>query len=221
MGGARKGDSLLNPLEKRNKCLQSLIAQKGRTGPAIVLSEKREAAVLLPLVPVGDGYDLLFEKRSADIAQGGEICFPGGSVEGSESPREAAERETREELLLPGDGVSILCPLHVIQGPGGRKVTSFLGVLSDYRGTFSSDEVEKVLRLPLEKLLETEPVTAEADMMTVFPEDFPFSKIPGGRNYPWQPVRKRYCFYDTPEGTIWGMTAQLLYLFLRDLRQQM
>jgi len=211
---------MLNPSENREKLLQSLIAAKRKTGPTIVLSERREAAVLLPLVPTGEGYDLLFEKRSPDIVQGGEICFPGGSVEDGESPQEAAERETKEELLLPESGVTVLCPLHVIQGPGGRKVTSFLGILSDYHDTFSTDEVEKVLQLPLEDLLEQDPVIAEADATPRLPEDFPFFRIPGGRDYPWQHVKKRCYFYDTPEGTIWGMTAQLLYLFLATLRQQ-
>ncbi len=190
---------MLNPSENREKLLQSLIAAKRKTGPTIVLSERREAAVLLPLVPTGEGYDLLFEKRSPDIVQGGEICFPGGSVEDGESPQEAAERETKEELLLPESGVTVLCPLHVIQGPGGRKVTSFLGILSDYHDTFSTDEVEKVLRLPLADLLEQDPVIAEADATPRLPEDFPFFRIPGGRDYPWQHVKKRCYFYDTPE----------------------
>ena len=183
----RKGDGLLNPSEKkekREKRLQSLIAEKRETGPSIVLAEKREAAVLLPLVPSGDGYDILFEKRSPDIVQGGEICFPGGSVEDGETPQEAAERETKEELLLPAPGVSVLSPLHVIQGPGGRKVTSFLGILTDYRGTFSTDEVAKVLRIPLEKLLEAEPLTAEADQVMVLPEDFPTPGSPAAGTIP-------------------------------------
>ena len=84
----------------------------------------------------------------------------------------------------------------------------------------SSYLVEKVLQLPLEDLLEQDPVIAEADATPRLPEDFPFFRIPGGRDYPWQHVKKRCYFYDTPEGTIWGMTAQLLYLFLAALRQQ-
>ncbi|MGN1022187.1 MAG: NUDIX hydrolase [Lachnospiraceae bacterium] len=204
--------------DKWENSLESLILEKKKSGPRVVLSARREAAVLLPLIQTPKGCELLFEVRSPGIVQGGEICFPGGSVEENETPEEAAARETREELLLARENVSVLAPLHVIQGPGGRKVTSFLGLLSDYQDTFSRDEVARILRIPIRELRKAEPETAQAFVTPRPPENFPFEKIPGGRSYPWQSVPRTYYFYDTPEGTIWGMTAELLYLFLSDLR---
>lgn len=214
----QKGARRLRACDKWENSLESLILDKQKSGPRVVLAARREAAVLLPLVRTPEGCDLLFEVRSPGIRQGGEICFPGGSVEKSETSEEAAARETREELLLARESVSVLAPLHVIQGPGGRKVTSFLGLLSDYQGTFSKDEVARILRIPLRELLGAKPERAQADVTPRPPENFPFDRIPGGRNYPWQSVPRTYYFYDTPEGTIWGMTAELLYLFLSDLQ---
>ena len=69
---------MLNPSENREKLLQSLIAAKRKTGPTIVLSERGRGGNCSFHSFPREGYDLLFEKRSPDIVQGGEICFPGG-----------------------------------------------------------------------------------------------------------------------------------------------
>jgi 8-oxo-dGTP pyrophosphatase MutT (NUDIX family) len=42
-------------------------------------------AVVIPLIETKDGYDVLFEVRSSKIeAQPGDICLPGGAMEGEE-----------------------------------------------------------------------------------------------------------------------------------------
>ena len=46
-------------------------------------------AVLVPLVREQGGLSLLYEVRSRTMRrQPGEICFPGGKLEGAESPEE-------------------------------------------------------------------------------------------------------------------------------------
>jgi 8-oxo-dGTP pyrophosphatase MutT (NUDIX family) len=39
------------------------------------------SAVIIPLIYLNDEYHFLFEKRAANIRQGGEICFPGGEYD--------------------------------------------------------------------------------------------------------------------------------------------
>lgn len=58
-----------------------------------------KAAVLVPLIEIEGELHFLFEKRAANIKQGGEICFPGGKFEITDSSSlAAAMRETQEEL---------------------------------------------------------------------------------------------------------------------------
>ena len=56
-------------------------------------------AVLVPLVYRKGEPWLLFEVRADTLGrQPGEVCFPGGRMEGVETPTDCALRETEEEL---------------------------------------------------------------------------------------------------------------------------
>ncbi|HQE65663.1 MAG TPA: NUDIX domain-containing protein [Bacillota bacterium] len=60
-----------------------------------------EFSVLVPIIKTGSEFSLLFEVRSEKLAkQPNEICFPGGKIESFENARQAALRETTEELLI-------------------------------------------------------------------------------------------------------------------------
>ena len=49
-------------------------------------------AVLVPLVEGEEGPALLYEVRAGSLRrQPGEVCFPGGKMEGSESPEECVQ----------------------------------------------------------------------------------------------------------------------------------
>lgn len=186
----------------------------------ICRTKRRPSAVLIPLIPTDSGYDVLFEVRSHKIIQGGEICFPGGAIELSEEPHDTAVRETCEELLIDPSQIEVLSPMHVIPGPGGADVTSYAGFMYDYKNTFSGDEVDHILRIPLDTLMSESPVISEGSMAFEFPEDFPFELIPGGRNYPWTNMPRTYYFYKTvADGAIWGITGELLYYFLKTLKE--
>jgi len=77
------------------------------------------AAVAMILREGRDGMEMLFIERAADERDpwSGNLAFPGGRVERGEEPREAAERETDEEVGL------------------GLSLARYLGRLSDIGGT--------------------------------------------------------------------------------------
>ena len=178
---------------------------------------RRRNAVLIPLIEKNGELRILFEVRQAGIRQGGEICFPGGMIEMGEAPSEAAIRETAEELMIPADHIEILAPMHTMGGPGGAQIDSFLGVLHDYRGSYSQEEVDHVFTAPLDWCAQHAPRQSKGAMTVETAEDFPFDLIPGGRDYPWRKIPRTFYFYETQGGVIWGMTAELLYHCLKEL----
>lgn len=188
-----------------------------RDYPVPVEPQGKKASVLIPLVTMEDGQaGILYEVRSRNIFQGGEISFPGGGIENGESAENTAIRETCEELFLDRSQVHVIMPLNEAGGPGGRRVISFLGTLDGYTGTHSKDEVESVFVIPVTWFLTHPPKIYHAKAVPELPADFPYELIPGGRNYPWRGAKKDYYFYTTPHGVIWGLTAKLTYFFLQD-----
>lgn len=178
---------------------------------------RRENAVLIPLVEEGGEISILFEVRQAGIRQGGEICFPGGMIEENETAMEAAVRETSEELLIPKEKIEVIAPMHFMSGPGGAKISSCLGILHGYEGGYSKKEVDHVFTVPLKWFAEHAPRTSKGYMVVNTPEDFPYELLPGGENYPWHKIPRRFYFYENSGGVIWGITAQLLYHALKEL----
>ena len=71
-----------------------------------LMDARGKFAVLVPLVETERGLCLLYEVRSHTLRrQPGEICFPGGELEGDESVVVCALRETQEELGIPTVGI--------------------------------------------------------------------------------------------------------------------
>jgi len=76
------------------------------------------AAVLIPLIDHADGLTVLLTERAPDLRHHpGQISFPGGRIEASDSgPLAAALRETEEEIGLGRAAVEVLgyLPDHLI-----------------------------------------------------------------------------------------------------------
>lgn len=173
------------------------------------------ASVLIPLVERDEGLSILFEERNADIPQGGEVCFPGGHVEDGERPADAAIREASEELLIASEQIELVAPLHVLSGERGREIYSFLGILHGYNGTWEADEVSRTFQIPLRWFQDHAPEIYQTRLKVAPGEEFPYELIPGGREYPFASGRENVYFYRTPEGIIWGLTAKLLFHFMK------
>jgi 8-oxo-dGTP pyrophosphatase MutT (NUDIX family) len=184
----------------RPRALHALVrrALSAQPAPSPAVPEGlRRAAVLLPLVHARGGAALLLTKRSDAVeTHKGQISFPGGVLEEGESPREAALRETSEEIGVgPGD-VEVL-------GALGDEVTVVSGFLvTAIVGTFpypyplrpSPQEVREILEVPLRALLD--------------PRTF--------RREVWVREERRVpvYFYTVGSDVIWGATARIIAKFL-------
>jgi coenzyme A diphosphatase NUDT7 len=119
--------------------------------------DMKEASVMVPFQNDTSDPSILFEIRQQAIAQGGDICFPGGQKEEGETAQETAVRETCEELLIHSDQVRDVLPLFDIKGPGGIPVHVFRCHLEKYHNTYGTSEIEKVFTMPLSWFLNHEP----------------------------------------------------------------
>ncbi|MDU4026687.1 MAG: CoA pyrophosphatase [Anaerococcus sp.] len=174
-------------------------------------------AVLIPIIEV-DGKDhILFEVRSQNITQPGEVSFPGGRVEMGETFKKAAIRETMEELLLDYEDIEYLGYSSMILNSSYTHVKSFYGRLHKNISEIKyNEEVERVFTVDIDYLKNHSPIVYRSPYKLDFPEDFPFDKIPHGRKYNFATVYKELYFYDT-DPVIWGLTAKLLKNFIERL----
>lgn len=178
---------------------------------------RTSSAVLLPFIQTEDGWDLLFEVRSDTVSQPGEVSLPGGHLEEHETPEEAVIRETCEELGLCSGSVELLGRLSREQIQGGRQVQSFVGLVDPEaaENIRCSDEVADAFRVPLLYFLETEPTRFRYTMEMKDDPDLPS-------------ILRRHLQVERPYGMtlyweydgygIWGLTARILWKFLKNLR---
>lgn len=177
-----------------------------------------EAAVLLPIVQTEAGPAVLFEVRAKTLKrQPGEICFPGGKCECEDkSFAMTAVRETCEELGLTPADIELCGELDFLVTHMGPIIHPFVGLMQNAdKITFNPDEVEEVFTVPLSWLLATEPLKCEMELADRPTENFPLELVPG-RDNEWR-FRKTYIvyFYQYNGYVIWGLTARMLYAFLK------
>lgn len=174
----------------------------------------RNFAVFIPIIEI-DGKDhILLEVRSAHISQPGEVSFPGGRVEKGESFKEAALRETREELCLNTRDIEYMGYSSMSLNSSYRYVKSFYGrIKKNFEDIKYNEEVESVFAVDIDYLKDNPPIRYRSPYKVDYPKDFPFDKIPNGQEYrAWRGYSDLY-FYDT-EPVIWGLTARLLKNFI-------
>ncbi len=77
---------------------------------------KYRYAVLVPIINNNNKLELIFQLRAKTLNRqpGGEISFPGGQLEEGESFKEAAIRETMEELNILEENISVIGELDYI-----------------------------------------------------------------------------------------------------------
>jgi 8-oxo-dGTP pyrophosphatase MutT (NUDIX family) len=157
-----------------------------------------EAAVMLPLVPRPSGLQVLLTQRTAHLADhAGQISFPGGRVEPTDTSREeTALRETEEEIGLARDRVKILGRLPDYDIPTGFRITPVVGWAEPpFELKLDAFEVAAVFEVPLSHFL---------DLTRFQRREYEFRGR--HRHYMAVPFEGRY---------IWGATAGMLYSFAR------
>jgi len=176
-----------------------------------------KSAVLLPLVENQGQLSVLFEQRSRHLNhQPGEICFPGGSIEPSDSNEaQAAIRETCEELGITPDDIEVIAPLDLLVTPFNLIIYAYLCEINDYHKVHPNpNEVEDVFCIPINHLQLSSYKYYQIDIIPKPVDDFPFELIPGGRQYNWRNGIYPVYFYIYEGRVIWGLTARILNHFL-------
>lgn len=176
------------------------------------------SAVLLLLVLQDGEYHLVFEKRSAEIRQGNEICFPGGMFDPVQDRdfQQTAVRETSEELGIPANKIKVIGKMDTLIAPQGVLVEGFLGVADISLDEISADprEVAYVFSVPVSYFERAEPEKYQTEII-VNPvrinEDgkeemiFPAKelKLPDKYHRPWQ-GRKHNVYVYRYQGKLFG-----------------
>lgn len=195
-----------------NNELKQLRHRFGAHTPGL-LGARKEFAVLCPVVEKEDGLHLLFEVRSGNVSQAGEVCFPGGRMEQGETPEETALRETWEELSIPRDEISLLGRPDFICNQSGFLLHPVLGLVSEagLRSIHPSEaEVAEYFTVPLSFFRNTPPQIYHYDLLPQVPEDFPYEAIGVSRDYPWRRGRQNVPIWFYEGHAIWGMTGRIV-----------
>ncbi len=190
------------------------------------------SAVLIPLVLIKDEYYFLFQKRAANIAQQGEVCFPGGKYEPKldKDYKQTAIRETVEELGIKKNRIKIIGRLGTLIATLGAAVETFVGILeinSLKELKIDRKEVEDIFLLPVsffqnkpdeyQVRLEVQPHYVDQDGKEVVLLPSKELGLPELYHKPWGRRNTRIFNYKTEKGPIWGMTAELIYELIKIL----
>ena len=184
-----------------------------------LMDSRRSYGVLVPLAERDGELHLLYEVRAKTLRrQPGEVCFPGGRMEGGETPEACALRETFEELSIPPEHVRLLGRLDFIAHRANFLMQPVLGLvdaaaLADMRP--SPAEVEEVFFVPLSHLLETEPIEYDYDLIPAPAEGFPYELIGIPRDYQWQLGHENVPVYPWQGRAIWGLTGRITRELIR------
>lgn len=181
------------------------------------------SAVLIPLVQVDKEWHILFEVRSFKMRkQPGDISFPGGRIDSTDSsPLAAALRETYEELGVDTKKVNIIGELSPYVSSPTFVVYPFVATI-DYNQlihSYNKEEVEEVFTVPVKWLLNYEPYMHLVSVQPMPSPDFPFEKIMNGKQYEWRARVMEEWFYDYDKYTIWGLTARILKHFIEVIKR--
>ncbi len=195
-----------------------------RNGKSKPMEIKSYYAVLLPLICIEGKIHIIYEVRAKHMkTQPGEISFPGGKVEIGENFREAAIRETYEEIGIPKDKIEVIGKLDFITRESHAMVYPYIGVLHvDYHSLVANpDEVDEIFAVPIEFFLDHHPEEYQVSYKMDFQDGFPYDRIPNGENYKWRKIGYPVFFYDFEGHMIWGMTAKITKNFIEKIKKEL
>ena len=182
------------------------IGEKFRNRIPSVIDVKQADAVLVPLVETEQGVCLLFETRSKNVRQPGEVCFPGGKIEEGETPRQAAVRETVEELGVKESDIEIIGEGDRIHA--GISIYPFVARLNPMDIHINDAELSEVFTIPLDWLMSHEP---EEYSFNMIPDEagFDMSVFGVSNNYAWRRTVHTIYQWQYEGHHLWGLSAKI------------
>lgn len=175
-----------------------------------LIQGKKEFAVLIPIIMVNNFPHILYEVRSKHISQPGDTSFPGGKVEPGETFQEAAVRETVEELQIPADSIQVIGEMDFIVR-NNAIIHSFVGEIKGIavEDIVWNEEVAEIYTVPIRYFMENKPDIYTMNVLMDYPENFPYDRIPNGKNYRFPLPKNTIPFYNLEDHYLWGFTASL------------
>ncbi|XP_023944991.2 mitochondrial coenzyme A diphosphatase NUDT8-like [Bicyclus anynana] len=179
----------------RERCMSNLkkfrVPSLNRTG-----KPSATAAVLIPLCNVNERISLLYTVRATNLrSDSGNISFPGGKTDKSESPIETALRETKEEIGLSPKRVEIWGCGEAVPGRKNKiMISPVIGFIRDLQESdlcVNRNEVSEAFAAPLDML---------CDSNNQF-----YTQFKNGYILP---------VFVINEFKIWGVTAYMTHVFL-------
>lgn len=184
-------------------------------------TEFKSYSVLIPLVEVNGELNILFEVRARNLrSQPGEISFPGGGIEKGEAPRDAAIRETCEELGIDSGSIEMVGRTDLMITHHNKIIHPFVAFIRDHGlANYSKDEVDHIFYVPVDYFLKNEPVIRKIKLLTEIDEEFPY-KDEIEINYRMAQGSSNIYFYRYKDYVIWGLTAKILNNFVNLIREK-
>lgn len=186
-----------------------------------IIGDYRRSAVMLLLSDESGESHLIFEVRAKTLRhQPGDICLPGGKIEENEGPREAAIRETLEELNLDLQDIEYVGEMDYFISPYGTILYPFVAKLNKYEVTPNQDEVDHIFKVPISYFLDKEPQIYEMEIGPNLKEDFPYHLVKGGKSYNFSRGTMKQYFYEYGDYVIWGFTAMVVKSFIDIIKKE-
>jgi 8-oxo-dGTP pyrophosphatase MutT (NUDIX family) len=187
-------DALQRPLPGLPAQMQMAPAPRpGTTQVSELTPGCRRAGVLVLIYPRDGELCLVLTRRTESLeSHRGQVSFPGGGIHPGESAREAALRETEEELGVPPAALDLLGELSPLYIPPSDYCVYPLVACAGERPDFvpNTHEVAEVIEAPLSRLLD--PATR------------------GEEVWQWQDTDRVVPFYAIGGHKVWGATAMIL-----------
>lgn len=171
-------------------------------------------AVIVPFINIGDTLSIIFELRAKSMkTQPGEVSFPGGRLEKSETFKDAAIRETMEELNIEKKSIELIGEFDYLISYSNMEIHSFIANISGVNVDEivpNIGEVDHLFTVPLEFFLNNEPNGYYLDLETKYNKEFPYNLIPNGKEYNFRKSKRTIYFYEYNDYIIWGYTASII-----------
>ena len=194
------------------------IRKKLNNRPVGVIGDRKEFAVLIPLIETDEGLSLLYEVRGRTIKQPGDVCFPGGKIEKGEDIVSAALRETQEEIGIKKENIDIIGRFDSLLEVNRLRLHTVVGLLKneDLKSIKLNYEVSETFTVPIKYFEENEPDYFKQEIIQD-PNGFPYEKHGIDPNYKWRKAFQDTFFWHYEGHCIWGITSAITEWFINHI----